>query len=277
MHRLLTGPLSVEHLTIPIANLPVHLQGTKIVQLSDLHYDGVRLSEQMLADAIAASNRVQPDLVVLTGDYITYEPEPIYPLVQRLKHLQSRYGIYAVLGNHDLYYPNARNLVTQALTGIGVRVLWNEVAYPLGSELALVGLPDFWSKQFNPASVLDELEPQLPRIVLSHQPDSAQILQQWRVDLQLSGHTHGGQIILPFLGPLPAWQNTVRRLIPKPLRPWIPYMEDRCNHVVRHWEWSRGLHRIGQNLLYTNPGLGTYYPGRLCCPPEVTVFTLKEC
>lgn len=276
MHRLLTGPLSVEHLTIPIADLPADLEGVKLVQLSDLHYDGVRLSERMLADAIAASNHVQPDLVLLTGDYISYDPEPIYPLIQRLKHLQSRYGIYAVLGNHDLYFPNAKTIITQALTEIGINVLWNQIAYPLGSKLALVGLPDFWSRQFQPASIFDELNPKLPRIVLSHQPDSAEVLQQWRVDLQLSGHTHGGQIVLPLLGPLPAWQNSVRRLIPKSLRPKIPYMSDRCKQVVRHWEWSQGLHRVGQNLLYTNRGLGTYYPGRLFCSPEVTVFTLSQ-
>jgi len=93
MHRLLSGPLSVEKLTVAIANLPPSLQGTKLVQLSDLHYDGLRLSEEMLAQAIAITNEVEPDLIVLTGDYVTDDPSPIHQLVLRLKHLQSRAGI----------------------------------------------------------------------------------------------------------------------------------------------------------------------------------------
>lgn len=71
MHWLLTGPLSVEKLTVAIADLPDELQGTKLVQLSDFHYDGLRLSEEMLAQAIAATNEAEPDLIVLTGDYVT--------------------------------------------------------------------------------------------------------------------------------------------------------------------------------------------------------------
>ncbi|HBB34403.1 MAG TPA: metallophosphatase, partial [Cyanobacteria bacterium UBA9273] len=172
--------LKVEEIRVAIADLPPSLQGTKLVQLSDLHYDGLRLSEKMLAEAIEASNQAEPDLVVLTGDYVTDRPEPIYPLVWRLKHLQSRLGIYAVLGNHDLYYPKARTIVAEALAGIGVRVLWNQIAYPLGPELPFVGLADFWSREFNPAPVMNQLDPQIPRIVLSHNPDSAECLKKWR-------------------------------------------------------------------------------------------------
>ncbi len=74
MHRLLTGKLRIEYLTIPIANLPANLSGTKIVQLTDFHYDGVRLSEWLLEEAIAAANEAEPDLIFLTGDFITYDP-----------------------------------------------------------------------------------------------------------------------------------------------------------------------------------------------------------
>lgn len=274
MHRLLSGELSVEQIAIEIPDLPPSLQGAKLTQLSDLHFDGLRLSERMLAKAIAANNAIQPDLVVLTGDYVTDDPEPMEMLADRLKMLESRFGTYAVLGNHDIYPKGAQSKVTEALESVGIQVLWNQIAYPLGQDLPIVGLADFWSREFEPSHVMNQIDPDMPRIVLSHNPDSAAPLEHWRVDLQLSGHTHGGQVVIPGLGPVPTQYQTLRRHIPKSLRPWIPYMREDCYRVVRHWEWAQGLHRIGRNWLYVNRGLGTYLPGRLFCPPEITVITL---
>jgi uncharacterized protein len=276
MHRLLTGPLSVEPLTIEIPGLPQHLEGSKITQLSDLHFDGLRLSEKLLSEAIARSNAAQPDLVALTGDLVTDDPMPIYSLVNHLKRLESRSGVYAVLGNHDIHFPDSKARMTEALESAGIRVLWNQIDYPLGKELPIVGLADFWSKEFDPAPVMSQLHDALPRIVLSHNPDSAVKLQPWRVDLQLSGHTHGGQIVVPGLGPFPSWYQQVRRYVPKSLRPWIPYMREDRYKVVRHWEWAQGLHQVGANVLYVNRGLGTFPPGRFFCPPELTVITLMS-
>ncbi len=273
MHRLFTGKLRVEHLTIPIANLPANLSGTKLVQLTDFHYDGVRLSESLLAEAIAAANEAEADLIFLTGDFITLEIEPIHDLVQRLKNLQSRMGIYAVLGNHDHYLPGAKIEVANALNNAGMRVLYNEAVYPLGPELALVGFADFWSGDFQPEPVMKSVNESIPRIVLSHNPDTAEKLQKYRIDLQLSGHTHGGQIVIPGIGPLYAWLKKISHAIPQIVRNLIPYLSI-GDRVVSHWEWASGLHPVGNNLLYVNRGLGTYAPGRLFCPPEVTVITL---
>lgn len=274
MYPVLSGSLSVEKLTIAIAHLPESLQGITLVQLSDFHYDGLRLSEQMLASAIAACNEAEPDLILLTGDYVTDDPTPIHALVLRLKHLQSRAGIYAVLGNHDLYHPNSKAEITTALTSVGIHVLWNEIAYPLGEALPLVGLADYWSREFNPKVVMNQLDTQTPRIVLSHNPDTAQLLKSWRVDLQLSGHTHGGQITIPGIGSVVTLYKRTRRSIPKSIRRKTPFLQKDCVKVVRRWEWAQGFHQVGKNQLYVNRGLGTYFPGRLFCPPEVTVITL---
>ena len=276
MHRLLTGSLSVDRLTIPIADLPPDLDGTTIVQLSDLHYDGKRLSDNLLQQAIEATNQASPDLIVLTGDFVTDDPAQIHPLVLQLKYLQSRAGICAILGNHDLHRRLSRSVVTDALRSIDISVLWDDIIYPLGEGLAIVGLPEYWSPDFRASRILDRIPSTVPRIVLAHNPDSAEALQQWRVDLQLSGHTHGGQIVIPGVGNISALSANLYSRLPTRTRNRVPFLRA-CYRVMKHWEWSKGFYQIGNNRLYVNRGLGTYFPGRLFCPPEVTVITLRAC
>ncbi len=273
MHRLLTGSLKVDRLTIPIVGLPPALDGTTIIQLSDLHYDGRRLSDTLLRQAIEATNQAEPDLVVITGDFVTDDPAPIYPLALQLKHLRSRAGVCAILGNHDLHHRSSRAAITEALTRIDVSVLWDQVIYPFGEGLAIVGLPEYWSPDFKASRVLDQVPQAVPRIVLAHNPDCAELLKQWRVDLQLSGHTHGGQIVIPGLGNVSALSAKLYSRLPPRTRNRLPFLRA-CYRVMKHWEWSQGLYQVGDNRLYVNRGLGTYFPGRLFCPPEVTVITL---
>lgn len=274
MQPLFNQALKVETLTLTIDNLPPHLNGTKLVQLSDLHFDGERLSEKILNQAIDATNQAEADFVVITGDFVTDDPKPIYELADRLKKVQARSGIYGILGNHDLCW-NSKQIIIEALSAIDIRVLWNEIAYPVGEELALVGLADFWSSAYKQSNeVLDQLPADLPRIVLAHNPDCAEPLQKWRVDLQLSGHSHGGQIIIPGIVNISVLCANLYATLPKKIRDKIPVLKA-CYRVMKHWEWVKGFHQVGNNRLYVNRGLGTYFPGRLFCPPEVTVITLN--
>ena len=274
MHKLLTGSLSTEKLTVKIPNLPLSLAGLKLVQMSDFHYDNGLLSEKMLTEAIAVSNAAKPDLVILTGDYVNTIAKPIHQLALRLKNLESRYGVYAILGNHDIYYPTSKSEITNALTNVGINVLWNQIAYPVGEKLPLVGLADFYAKEFNPEAIMNKLDSTTPRIVLSHHPDTAEILKKWRVDLQLSGHSHGGQIVIPGLGPAMIYYAKIVKKIPKKIRRKLPFLR-KTHSILRQWQWSQGFNKVGNNQLYVNRGLGTYFPGRLFCPPEVTIITLE--
>lgn len=274
MHKLLSGNLKTEKLIVKIPNLPLSLAGLKLVQMSDFHYDNDLLSTKMLTEAIAVSNTAKPDLVILTGDYVNTIARPIHQLAPELKNLESRFGVYAVLGNHDIYYPSSKSEIINALTNVGINVLWNQIAYPVGETLPLVGLADIYSREFNPELIMNQLDSTTPRIVLSHNPDTAEILQKWRVDLQLSGHTHGGQIVIPGKSPAIVYYIKIIEKIPNKIRRKLPFLHQ-THTILKHWKWSEGLHQVGNNQLYVNRGLGTYFPGRLFCPPEVTIITLE--
>lgn len=279
MRPLWVGPLTLETVTVPIRDLPSTLEGCRIVQLSDFHYDGQRLATPLLREAIAQVNALQPDLIALTGDYIIHSHAPMARLADELRQLRSRCGVVAVLGNHDNQRHGHRSVVLQELQRVGIQALWNQIAYPLGPDFPVVGLAELWSRDFAPAKILPSLPPETPRLVLSHNPDSAARLAPWRVDLQLSGHTHGGQIVVPGFGIVPAWTTRLQRK--RPIRLLLRVLKRKSSHTLQHWEWASGLHAVPQNQagpswLYVNRGLGTYAPGRWRCPPEVTLLTLVK-
>jgi predicted MPP superfamily phosphohydrolase len=230
---------------VAVPNLPEALCGLRIVHLTDLHRCHLT-PDRLLRHAIALANAACPDLVVLTGDFVTRDPADIEPCASLLAPLRARLGVYAVLGNHD-YYTDAR-AVERMLTRLGIQVLVNRSACVEG--LYLVGLDDDRHGQPDIARAFSDVPPGAPILAMAHNPAFAERLAE-RDCIVLSGHTHGGQVHLPVLT-----AREVRRIGAK--------------------HYRAGWFQVGKARLYVNRGLGHVgIPLRLFCRPEVAVFTLE--
>ena len=249
---------TVVSIEIPLPRLPQSWDGFRIAQLSDLHYDD-HFSVVPIRKAIDLVNGLQPDLVVVTGDFVTSPfaerrsqqiraAKAIEPCAQLVAQMRAPFGILASLGNHDVGTDGAH--ITEVLRSHGISVLRNR-SVPLernGERLWLSGLDDVLEGKYDLKLALKGIPQAEPVVLLVHEPDFANYVKN--VDLQLSGHSHGGQIRFPLLG-----------------APVLPVM----GRV-----YPRGLRRIGPLTLYTNVGIGTIWvPMRLNCPPEVTLITLR--
>lgn len=233
------------------------MDGFTIVLLSDFHYDPY-FSIHPLHAAIPMVNSLHPDLVVLTGDFVT-SPDigdsakaalDAEPCARILHQLTAPYGLWAVLGNHD--YDTDPDHVTRALQAENIQVLSNR-SQPIerdGQRCWLAGVNDVLSGTADLPGTLSKVPPTEAVVLLAHEPDYADQVCKFPVDLQLSGHSHGGQIRIPLLHPL-----------------FLP-------ELARKYVW--GSYRIGPLPLYTNAGLGTVnLPVRFNCPPEITLLTLR--
>jgi predicted MPP superfamily phosphohydrolase len=243
---------------IALERLPPVWDGLRIAQLSDFHYDPY-FSVVPIRKAISVLNGLRPDLVVLTGDFVTVpfgrhqdrdSADVIDPCASLLAQLHAPLGRLAVLGNHDVISDPAR--IVSALETRGIPVLRNRSTsfVRAGARLWLAGIDDVLEGHANLQLTLAGIPPEEPVILLAHEPDFAVYTARFPVDLQLSGHSHGGQVRLPLLG-----------------APVLP-------PLARRYPW--GLHRLGGLTLYTNVGIGTIaLPVRFLCPPEITLITLR--
>lgn len=245
--------------TIRLRRLPEAFRGLRIAQISDIHYD--EFSEPyFVREVVRRVNALQPDIVVLTGDFVTDGPLPrhisarlSYPCAEILGGIQCPHR-FASLGNHDTMvgWP----MVVDALKIHGIPTLVNSYL-PFersGSRLWFAGLRS--SLEDYPSlndAVPGQATSNEPVILLAHEPDYARhVLAHGGVDLMLSGHTHGGQVRLPFLG-------TPKHMLPKGGRRFV-----------------EGHFNLGPLQLYVNRGIGTVkLPVRFLCPPELTLFTLQ--
>jgi predicted MPP superfamily phosphohydrolase len=241
--------VTVEKVPIPLRHLHPALEGFRIVQLSDLHFlPHTPLS--LIRRAVACANALQPDLLVLTGDYVTHEAETIFGMTDVLEDLNARYGVFAILGNHDARA--GKSIISRAIEETGITLLHNEgLSFDVGhGQLMLAGVDDCIWGQPDLALALDRQPADALTVLLAHEPDVVDdFSRKQRIDLQLSGHTHGGQIRLPFFG-----------------TPILPKLGEK---------YVRGLHRVNDTWLYTNRGIGMVgMPVRFSCRPEVTELVL---
>jgi predicted MPP superfamily phosphohydrolase len=244
--------------TIPITNLPSPFHGYRIAQLSDIHLDEYT-EPYFFEHVVRKVNELSPDLVLLTGDFVTHGSLSFVALnhaAHRSAEIASTLTAplrYAVLGNHDVSTNGP--LVTAALESRGIPVLINRYVSieKNGERLWICGLEDPGTSHPDLDLTIPD-HPGAPVILMSHEPDYADTVvahpKGHLVDLMLSGHSHGGQVRLPFLGPL-----------------ILPPMGEK---------YPEGPYRFNRMQLYVNRGLGTVgLPFRLNCPPEITVFTLQ--
>ena len=251
--------LEVNQCNIPIPDLPASFAGFRIAQLSDFHCSR-QVTPTYLEKAVVLALAQEPDLVVLTGDFIHRGYKYIDRVARTLGRLEAPQGVYAVLGNHDFSVRNAlgfrryRHLhraVAAGLTARGIRVLHNQtVQLKRATDVVhLVGVEDLWSRTCDLDEAFDGLSPSVPCIALAHNPRTVERLAGRRCDLMLSGHTHGGQINWPGLG-RPTLGRKARR-------------------------FAAGLYIHENTFLYVNKGVGFGFRFRFGVRPEVAILTLQ--
>lgn len=199
--------LRVTPYELPIEGLPPELDGFRLVHISDTHH-GPYITLPYLEDAIAQANALEADLAVLTGDYVHRTPRSIAPGIHLFRQLETRLGAVAVMGNHDFWEGIAACRAAFAETP--VRLIDNERVFltrdglidaPEANALCLGGVGDLWEDDVRFDKATADAPGNMPRIVLSHNPDAAErVLPRMRVDLMFSGHTHGGQVSFPRVG-----------------------------------------------------------------------------
>jgi uncharacterized protein len=244
---------------IRLSRWPEKLDGFTIALLSDFHYDS-HFSVHPIERSIPLVNSLKPDLIALTGDFVSV---PLFsrddkkaaaaaePCANCLRKMHAPYGLWAVLGNHDFY--SDPNHITRSLQDAGIHVLSNQsTAVELnGGRFWLSGVGDVTGGDADLDATLHRVPAGEATVLLAHEPDYADYASRHPIDLQLSGHSHGGQVRFPFIPPF-----------------YLPPLGEK-------YIW--GLFNVGPLTLYTNPGLGTVgFPVRFNCPPEITFITLRR-
>ena len=248
-----------EHISVLLARLPEAFEGFRIAQITDIHF-GPYMDQPGLERAVWLAQEFQPDIVALTGDFVSHglgksngpegarNAEPCAEVFARWKNAPP---MIAVLGNHDHW--NGPELVTQLLQERGIVVLRN-ASHPLERDnqlLWIAGTDDALEARADVAQAIAKIPPTDATILLAHEPDFADHAAKFPIDLQLSGHSHGGQVRIPGIGPI---------ILPE----------------MAH-KYHTGLNRVGRMQVFTSHGVGVINPPvRLNCPPKVSLLTLHK-
>lgn len=238
-------------IALEFVQCPIHqkefagMRGLRIALLSDLHFDEFG-EPSFIEKAVSAINRQNVDLVAITGDFVSSDASVMPELVELLAELKATYGVTSVFGNHDRWH-NGEKQIAGELKKVGVHHLVNESVQFEG--LTVSGLDSIWGGFPKVKSTLYSTSKQTPTIVLWHEPDTYDFYHSDQCVLQLSGHTHGGQVCAP----------VVDELI-------LPRFGKR---------YPKGLYSKKTSSLYVNRGLGvTSVPTRFLCSPEVTIIEM---
>ena len=251
--------LEIVEIDLDLQNLSDQFHGTRVVHISDLHC-GRTVSPKYLHRCIHRINQLDPDIVVLTGDYITYDTFGRFrqEVIQLVGGIKSKLGTYACLGNHDYgvgsifrsWRHDTLEHITEGMKTSGINILRNEavVLEVAGQRLWLVGLGDLWAEDFHPEKAFSDVCGSDTVIALAHNPKSIERLDDFAVDAVMSGHTHGNQV---------AWTFSKK----KPL--------------AKRRSYYSGLYQVGEKKLYVNRGLGRVGKAFFSTRPEIAVFNLR--
>lgn len=248
--------LVIHEETLKIPNWSANLNGFKVVAISDIHGGSNHVTEEKLQKIVEQANAQNPDLIVLLGDYVSQMrgqknalKMPMETIAENLKGLQAKYGVYAVIGNHDWWYEDKK--VRSELERAGIKVLENEVAqFKVGDETVWIwGIEDLWKNRKVPTSAFENITDKRNIIAITHNPDSL-LRSPNEISLMLAGHSHGGQVNFPFYG-AKAWVNDPR--------------------------FMAGEAVVDGKHIFVTTGIGTSIVGfRFRVPPEIAVLTLQS-
>lgn len=238
---------------IACRNLPSGLEGLRVGVLADFHFRPDK-DEALIEKVVARVNAENLDLLALVGDYVTHSGEVLAPLLKILGQVQTRHGVFAVMGNHDGWH-SGREFMRRSFEKAGIPFLINRNSQLRikGDTLAVAGTDFVWLGKPDPAATLKGIAPATPVLALVHEPDYFDVMSARRdILLQVSGHTHGGQCRVPLVGYAPAKVDFGRKYI-------------------------RGPYTRGDSNLFVTSGVGTVgLRVRFACPPELAVLTYRR-
>lgn len=244
--------LWVNRQDIACRNLTSGLEGLRVGVLGDFHFRPDK-DEALIEKVVARVNAEKLDLLALAGDYVTRSGEVLAPLLKLLEAVQTRHGVFAVMGNHDGWHPG-REFMRRSFEKAGIPFLINRNSQLRikGDPLAVAGTDFVWLGKPDPAATLKGIAPGTPVLALVHEPDYFDVMSAQRdILLQVSGHTHGGQCRVPLIGFAPAKVDFGRKYI-------------------------KGAFTRGNSNLFVTSGVGTVgLRVRFACPPELAVLTLR--
>jgi predicted MPP superfamily phosphohydrolase len=251
--------LALEKVELPISGLGQEFDGYRVALLSDFHYDN-HITKRHIAKAFELAQSFKPHIICLLGDfvhsrsYMGRQRQSVPEIASVFNVFRADDGVIGVLGNHD-HWMDA-SAVREQLKRTSIKLIDNRshIVRKGSSSLAFVGTADFWEEQIDFLQAFDGIPGDVPRILLQHNPDLAEVMPaQYRVDLQVSGHTHGGQVRIPF-GPAPMLPTKYGN------------------------KYRAGLVNGPRYRVYVTRGVGmsSPIPLRFWCRPEVTAITLRK-